>query len=409
VLDISKGLGAILSPVSRELFLKEHWEEKPLLIQRRARSFYDGLFSTQDLDQLISYSEMGYPMLRAVQKGKPEQSLNFVRDPFSPEKPLTAQIKAAYKLYADGYTIVVNGLEWRSQPVRQLCRYLEAELSHPVGVNAYATPRGSQGFSVHFDDHDVIILQIDGTKHWEIYPPDTLLPLEEKASEFKPTADAQLPKPHLTAALEPGDLLYLPRGWTHAARSSEASSLHLTVGIFVYRWADFIQQALHDVSVQDVRFRRALPPGFLNDGTQSDSLRANLEQLMGALHKQVDASGARNGMARHLLKRSEPTPEGRLGELNALPDLNLDTELVKPAAMRCTVFADGGSCTFHFNGTDLRLPAKTAEALKFLSEHDGAFTGRQVPGPLRESEVLVLLRRMIKEGLLRRTAPKAAS
>jgi len=186
VLDISKGLDAILSPVPRELFLKEHWEEKPLLIQRNARCFYDGLFSGQDLDQLISYSEMGYPMLRAVQKGKPEQSLNFVRDPFSPDKPLTAQIRAAYKLYADGYTIVVNGLEWRSQPVRQLCRFLEAELSHPVGVNAYATPRESQGFSVHFDDHDVLILQIEGTKHWEIYPPDSLLPLEEKASEFKP-------------------------------------------------------------------------------------------------------------------------------------------------------------------------------------------------------------------------------
>ena len=409
VLDASRGLEALLSPVSRDLFLKEYWEEKPLLIQRKAAGFYHGLFSAPELDQLISYSEMGFPMIRAVQKGKPEQSLNFVRDSFSPDPPLVNQIRAAYKLYADGYTIIVNGMEWRSQPVRRLCRFLEAELNHPVGVNAYATPKGSQGFSAHFDDHDVLILQIDGTKHWEVYPPDCQLPLEEKSSGFKPAAQDQLPNPYLTTALEAGDLLYLPRGWKHAARASESASLHLTVGFFVYRWADFIQQAVRDMSEKDIRFRRALPPGFLKEGTHSEFLRAHLEQLLGALQTQANADAARAGIARRLLKRSEPATEGRLAEINAAPEIDIDTELEKPAAMRCQVLPDGGFCLFHFHGAELRMPGKTAEALRFLCEQEGAFKGRQIPGPLRESEVLVLLRRLVKEGLLRRTAHPSAS
>jgi ribosomal protein L16 Arg81 hydroxylase len=402
VLDIARGLNALLSPVSRDLFLKEYWEDKPLLIQRNAPCFYDGLFSAQDLDQCISFSEMGFPMIRAVQKGKSEQSLNFVRDPFSPDKPLIAQIKAAYKLYAEGYTLVVNGLEWRSPPVRRLCRFLEGDLNHPVGVNAYATPKGAQGFSAHFDDHDVLILQIEGSKHWEVYPPDCPLPLEEHSTSFKPFSDTQLPKPFMTTVLEAGDLLYLPRGWTHAAHASDSASLHLTVGIFVYRWADLIQQALRDVSDKDIRFRRALPPGFLNNGTHSESLRAQLEQLLSALQSQASADAAQAGMARRLLKRSEPTSEGRLGEINASTEIDLDTELEKPAGMRCMVKTDGGSCTFHFPGTELRMPGKTSPALRFISEQEGAFQGRQIPGPLRESEVLVLLRRLMKEGLLRR-------
>ncbi len=395
----------MLSPVSRDLFLKEYWEEKPLLIQRHTPCFYACLFSSPDVDQIISYSEMGFPMIRAVQKGKTEQSLNFVRDPFSPDKPLIAQIKAAYKLYSEGYTLIVNGLEWRSQAVRRLCRFLEAELSHPVGVNAYATPKGSQGFSVHFDDHDVLILQIEGSKHWDIYPPDSLLPLEEKSSGFKPTPDSQLPQPFLTTALEAGDLLYLPRGWFHSARASDDASLHLTVGIFVYRWADFIQHTLRDVTEKDIRFRRALPPGFLNEGAPSESLRAQMEELLGALQSGADAGATRAAMARLLLKRGEPATGSRLGEINAASQIEIDTELEKPAALRGMLMAAGAFCTFHFHGTELRLPAKTAQALKFLSEQEGPFTGRQVPGPLRESEVLVLLRRLIREGFLRRSAP----
>ena len=406
VFDTSGGLEALLNPVGRDLFLKEYWEEKPLLIRRDAASFYEGLFSAQDVDQIISYSEMNFPIIRAVQGGKPEQSLNFVPDAFSPDTRLVAQINAAYESYADGYTLIVNTLEWRSHPVRRLCRFLEAELSHPVSVNAYATPKGSQGFSVHFDNHDVLILQIEGSKHWVIYPPDSPLPLQEESSWFKPYTDAQLPQPHMTTDLEAGDLLYLPRGWRHAASASDSASLHLTVGISVYRWADFIQQVLLDLSNKDIQFRRALPPGFLNGRGPSEHLRAQMEQLLAALQSRADAGAAHAGMARRLLKRSEPTAEGRLGEMNAASKIDIATKLEKTSAMRGMVMSNGAFCTFHFHGTELRLPAKTAESLRFICEHEGAFTGRQVQGVLRESEVLVLLRRLVREGFLRQAAPK---
>lgn len=80
----------------------------------------------------------------------------------------------------------------------------------------------------------------------------------------------------------------------------------------------------------------------------------------------------------------------------------MDTELLKPAAMRGMVVADGAGCIFRFHGIELWLPAKTARALKFLSEQEGVFTARQIPDSLRESEVLVLVRRLIVDGFLRR-------
>lgn len=131
-----------------------------------------------------------------------------------------------------------------------------------------------------------------------------------------------------------------------------------------------------------------------------------MEQLLAALQSQADADAAHARMARRLLTRREPATEGRLGEMNAASEIDIATKLEKPGVMRGMVMSNGAFCTFHFHGTELRLPAKTAESLRFICEHEGAFTGRQVQGGLRESEVLVLLRKLVREGFLRQTAPK---
>jgi hypothetical protein len=204
-------------------------------------------------------------------------------------------------------------------------------------------------------------------------------------------------------------LLYLPRGWSHAARAADCASLHLTVGIHVFRWADLLQEALAQVSGNDVRFRQALPPGFLDAGAPSEALQAHFEELLGALHSQAKVGVAQSEIARRFLLRSEPTTEGRLAELNTSSEITLDTELEKPMGMRCRVVENGQSCTIEFHGMQLKVPAKTASALQFVSQQEGVFKGRNVPGPLREAETLVVLRRLVKEGLLRRATSKASA
>ena len=68
----------------------------------------------------------------------------------------------------------------------------------------------------------------------------------------------------------------------------------------------------------------------------------------------------------------------------------------------CRVAEGGDSCTIYFQGNHVTGPAKIVEALLFISDHEGPFKGSEIPGPLTENEVLVLLRRLVHEGLLRR-------
>lgn len=400
MLDLSRGLEALLTPSTRDHFLKEYWEQQPLHIERRQPGFYDGVFCSQEMDRLISYSEIAYPQIDAASKAKPDLAADFMRNTFTDTSGLVGQINTAYNLYAEGCTLIVNGVERRSQAVRLMCRYLEAELSCPVAVNAYLTPAGSQGFKRHHDGHDVLVLQIEGSKHWEIYPPAFPLPYDTRTRDTAPPPP-EAEKKVMDAELHAGDLLYLPRGWRHAARATDSASLHLTVGLYVYRWSQLIKEVLSNVSAADVRFRQALPPGFLREAADLQPLEVRLAELLSVLQSQADVAAAATAIARRLYLSIEPTSEGRTAEANALAQITVDTLLEKTPGMICRVVQQENSCALLLPGTEIRGPLKILPTLRFVSEQPGTFRGRQFPG-LRDSEILLMLRRFVRTGLVRR-------
>ena len=97
-------------------------------------------------------------------------------------------------------------------------------------ANAYYTPAGSQGLPVHHDTHEVISLQVAGSKRWLVYEPVLELPLKNQRYR---SALGEPGEPMLDVTLRAGDTLYLPRGWLHQALTSDEDSLHITVGINV--------------------------------------------------------------------------------------------------------------------------------------------------------------------------------
>jgi ribosomal protein L16 Arg81 hydroxylase len=102
-------------------------------------------------------------------------------------------------------------------------------------------------------------MQLEGVKHWRLYERTELLPLatDKVGSPELPLGAAR------EVCLKPGDLLYIPRGHVHDAHTSDIFSLHLTVGINVYRWADLIHHAVACISRKESRFRELIPGGAL--------------------------------------------------------------------------------------------------------------------------------------------------
>ncbi|MFD0440566.1 cupin domain-containing protein [Streptomyces chartreusis] len=156
---------------------------------------------------------------------------------------------------AKGASLVLDAIDELHEPIAELAQHLEGWLRTRVQVNAYASWTASEGFGTHWDDHDVIVVQIDGSKRWRLFSPTRTAPLYKDTAEPNPPPE----QPLADVVLHPGDLLYLPRGWWHAVSADQGTaSLHLTCGLTPHTGADLVGWLSEDLRSRD-RIRTDLP------------------------------------------------------------------------------------------------------------------------------------------------------
>jgi len=205
----------------------------------------------------------------------------------------------------------------------EFCQRLAAELGHPVQANAYVTPPQNQGFSAHYDVHDVFVLQIDGEKQWRISPPVLESPLRDQPwSDRKSEVEKQAQQPPmLEAVLRPGDCLYLPRGYLHAATALGGVSTHLTLGIHV--WTRFalaervVDQVLRTLA-GDPAMRASLPMGV--NVADRTAVRSDTELITAALLNAVqhaDLDQLSESLVQNARRNQRAAPIGPLRQLRA--------------------------------------------------------------------------------------------
>jgi hypothetical protein len=326
-----------------------------------------------------------YPAFRLVREGGQLDVGAYTRE-ISWRPPFTraADVPRVLAEWEAGATIVLQALHVNWHPLAVFCRLLEEALDRPVQVNAYYTPRGSQGFAVHHDTHDVLVLQVAGEKRWLLYEPLLELPLKHQRYS---SALGDHGEPTDDLALRAGDTLYLPRGWLHQAETSTTDSLHLTIGITAHTWVDAVKDALAD-SESELDLRRDVGTG---DG-------AGLAAL---LSEQLDPELVERRRRRRFLASRRPIREDGLSQLRALEQLDPETAVER----RATVIADleerDGGLALVFEGREIVLPAHASPELRACFESDEPFRAADLPGELDTDGRLVLIRRLVREGFLR--------
>ncbi len=283
-----------------------------------------------------------------------------------------------------GATIVLQALHvsWHSLAV--FCRLLEESLGQAVQANAYYTPRGSQGFAVHHDTHDVVVLQVAGEKRWLLYEPLLELPL--KHQRYSPSL-GEHGDPTLDVVLRPGDTLYLPRGWLHEAKTSASDSLHLTIGLGAHTWLDAAKSAL-DASEDEPAFRRGAGAGTA-DG------------LVDVLAEQLQPERVERRRRRRFLESRLPIREDGLSQLRALDRLDEATLLERRQTVIADLVESSGGLALVFEGKEVRFPEGVTPELRACYETEAAFVLDDLPGELDIEGRLVLARRLVREGFLR--------
>jgi len=287
-----EGFEKLIQPITTDNFFAEYWEKKPLLIQHRNLGYYENLISYHDMENIVSRTDARYPSIKLVKKDATYY------DSFYPPELYSTNVKHGSDVfsgmidtdkviaaYHSGASVALPELHLSWEPLGALCASLETYFDHAVRANAYITPGNSKGFTLHYDTHEVVVLQIGGKKHWRIYDSPVLLPLVTQ--KFNPQGYTA-PQLLFEIVLEPGDLLYLPRGYVHAAATtSDIFSAHVTIGITPYTWIDLAAQMFMSC-MESARFRRALPPGFARRSELKQSLRQGLIELLDELKENGD-------------------------------------------------------------------------------------------------------------------------
>jgi ribosomal protein L16 Arg81 hydroxylase len=381
-------LGLTLDPFETDRFFAEHWQRAPLVVPRADAGRFDAILSAADVERLVCETGLRTPAFRLVKDGAQLPLGVYTQDvPWRPGSfSGLALVDRVAAEHAAGATIVLQALHLHWHPAALYCRGLERRLEFPVQVNAYATPASARGFAVHHDTHDVFVLQVSGSKRWRIYEPLLELPLKDQ--RWSPSLGD--PGPAIAeVTLAAGDTLYLPRGWPHEAVTDASDSLHLTVGLHPPTRMDAVRGALA-ACAEDVEFRRALS----GDGALPGEL---LERLAARLAPDQVARRARR---RFVLSR-RAILDGQLTEARRAAELTAH-DLVERRPTVIALLEPGP--TLCFEGKEVRFPPHAASVVAAVCEATGPFSAADLPASLDEPGRLVLVRRLVREGFLRRQA-----
>ncbi|HEX8145190.1 MAG TPA: cupin domain-containing protein [Pyrinomonadaceae bacterium] len=382
------GFDDLIAPLTTEEFLSAYWEKKPLVSSGKPPEFFTPLFSTRDVDRAISFFRPRPGRIDLVT----EQG--FVRDNYSSPDG-TANINLVMESYLKGSTVVLSGLEQTWEPLAIFAGKLEGSLNHPVAMAVYLSPPRFQGVTPHYDTQENFLIQVEGSKQWKVYEPVYDLPPVEGSYATVPRD--KLSPPICEAVLKPGDVLYIPRGFVHEGIAGDKPSLHITVDIHVRTWHDFLSDALAAQAERNPRYRRALPAGFLNDERIMQSLAAEFEEFMDTFRRDARTKDAVWKHTEALAVRKPPPADGHFSMLNL--EIGPETAFKKRRTSLVRVFEEDGMAGIQFSGNHLFGPSKISNALKFIADAD-TITPASLPGPLNESEKLVLIRRLVRAGLL---------
>lgn len=228
-------LNWLLQPVPMATFLSQHWNDRPLYIAGTPEKLAPLQFDRSLFMALVKSigGDAGHPALQATFRDADGH--------FFKQNPAAADADA---LYASGHSLILRRLEEHSEALARFRASLKLNMNAVGNVrcDAYMTSGGG-GLGIHFDEHHVFIIQLEGSKRWQFSTqPAVEAPTspasgarEEFISSFQaehPWAQVRLPQDAgmQEVVLTPGDVLFMPPGTWHDGVADEYS---LSVTIYV--------------------------------------------------------------------------------------------------------------------------------------------------------------------------------
>lgn len=382
--DAEARLGQFLAPLGVDAFLGEALGGGFRLVRHDGRASRAGLLGDDPRAVLAGAVHLaGQLTYHSANASGPPPGLGGVHTPAQFRDRIAA-------FHSRNYSVRFPDLRPLSPELDALARALEMLICQPVTASAFWS-RGGMRAPVHYDDHDLIVVQLQGTKRWYVSTgPSQLFNAWKGVNGNPPDLGA-----HEVLDLAPGDLMYLPRGTFHTV-DSDTESVHLAIGFTPLTLREAIVAALDHLSDMN-RPLRATLAGQLQ-GVSLDPLAAPVAEAVGQLLGACRAPGFVGAALQRRVSRN-------VGDLDALPRpektpaVGLDTVLRHAGLAFSHLGASADTIDFAYPGGHLYIHRGAQDAVLHIARTE-TFRVRDLPGDIADEVRLALVARFLDVGFL---------
>lgn len=247
----------LIAPFDERQFIEDHFDKAPLHIKanlgpidRAGLVDWSGFL---DLLEIVPQWQSG--RFRMIMDSRPVAPEHYCVTREAAAGPLHRPDRALVEAMAAlGASAVADGIEDVSVKIRHWCATLGRRFAAKAGANVYVSHAGVQAFASHCDPHEVFAVQCEGRKLWRIYANRADRPVQATLLTDQALIDRVKGPLMMEAMMEPGDLLYLPRGYYHDALAQGGRSMHVTFAVQPL-YAAGLFEMLRDLAIERPEMR----------------------------------------------------------------------------------------------------------------------------------------------------------
>jgi hypothetical protein len=177
-----------------------------------------GLLSWPTLDGVLDGGGFPAKGLRVTRRGTPLPEPFYVKE----GRPDPARIR---QLLDHGASVVFSPLDGHVPAIDALVSGIRSGTRDHVRTGAIVTTGPGGAFDLHFDNEDLLIVQLDGSKRWLLHPVPVANAVRGMPTVPAPSRDEVT----IDYTLEAGDMLLVPAGFWHHCENGPGRSVHLGV------------------------------------------------------------------------------------------------------------------------------------------------------------------------------------
>jgi hypothetical protein len=293
-----------------------------------------------------------------------------------------------------GWTVRLSNISGVSGELDRLTRAMECLFHQPVKPMAFWSRSEGRG-PAHHDDMDLICIQLVGRKRWLVSTEPAELPNAWQSIPKGPTRFGR----HDTFEVGPGDLLYMPRGTTHATEALE-ESIHVSIGFTPLTLREALIACVDQMSDLDRPLRRTVGARLAHQARRADfadmlgPVRENLERLAAATRSDAFIADA--------LQRRSARAVGDMRKLNKpaqTPALTPSTRLRHNPLAMAHLTGNAEKIDFAYPGGHQYVHRGVEQGLLFIA-NTPEFKVADIPGGFGDDVRLALANQFVSCGFL---------